>query len=104
MERLRLIREEKRMSQVKLGIELGDIAQETISGYEVGRSEPNLETLCKIADFFHISVDYLLERTDVKITSSSLKENEEELIYLFRNLPPDKQERAIGVILGLKDC
>lgn len=38
--------------------------QNTISRYETGEREPGIEELIKIADFFNISVDYLLGRTD----------------------------------------
>ncbi len=36
----------------------------TISNYENGVHYPDLKMLCKIADFFHVSVDYLLDRTE----------------------------------------
>lgn len=38
--------------------------QNTISRYETGEREPSLLELIKIADYFNVSVDYLLERTD----------------------------------------
>lgn len=37
----------------------------TLSNYETGYREPSLETLTKIADFFNVSTDYLLGRTDI---------------------------------------
>lgn len=40
------------------------IAQPSYIRYENGSSEPSLETLVKIADFFDVSVDYLLGRTE----------------------------------------
>lgn len=39
-------------------------SQNTISRYENGEREPGIGELIKIADYFNISVDYLLERTD----------------------------------------
>lgn len=36
----------------------------TVSNYENGIHFPDLRTLCKIADFFQVSVDYLLDRTE----------------------------------------
>ena len=38
--------------------------QNTISRYETGEREPGINELIKIADYFNISIDYLLERTD----------------------------------------
>lgn len=38
--------------------------QNTISCYETGEREADYNTLIKIADYFDVSIDYLLERTD----------------------------------------
>ncbi|MGD6847257.1 helix-turn-helix domain-containing protein [Rossellomorea aquimaris] len=40
------------------------ISRARYSHYENGRSEPDTETLNKLADFYDVSVDYLLGRTD----------------------------------------
>ena len=61
--RLREIRTSKGISQLKLAMEL-NTSQNTISRYETGEREPGLVELIKIADYFNVSVDFLLERTD----------------------------------------
>lgn len=61
--RLREIRKEKGISQIKLAMDL-NTNQNTISRYETGEREPGIVELIKIADYFNVSVDYLLERTD----------------------------------------
>ena len=61
--RLKEIRKSKGLSQIKLAMEL-NTSQNTISRYENGEREPGIGELIKIADYFNISVDYLLERTD----------------------------------------
>ena len=61
--RLREIRRAKGISQLKLAMDL-NTNQNTISRYETGEREPGIAELILIADYFHISVDYLLERTD----------------------------------------
>ena len=61
--RLRELRLARRMTQLRLAMELS-MSQNTISRYETGEREPGLQELIKIADYFHVSVDYLLERTD----------------------------------------
>ncbi len=38
--------------------------QNTISRYETSEREADYKTLIKIADYFNVSIDYLLERTD----------------------------------------
>ena len=61
--RLKQIRKEKGISQLKLAMDL-NTNQNTISRYETGEREPGIHELIKIADYFNVSVDYLLERTD----------------------------------------
>ena len=38
----------------------------TLSGYELARSEPNMEALVRLADVYHVTLDYLMCRTDSK--------------------------------------
>ena len=61
--RLKEIRKEKKISQLKLAMDL-NMNQNTISRYETGEREPGINELIKIADYFNVSVDYLLKRTD----------------------------------------
>lgn len=61
--RLKELRKEKGISQLKLAIELS-VNQNTISRYETGERQADYNMLIKIADYFNVSVDYLLERTD----------------------------------------
>ena len=63
--RLKELREKKGITQVRLAIELGT-NQNNISRYESGEREADYDTLIKIADFFNVSIDYLLYRTDKK--------------------------------------
>lgn len=61
--RLKLLRKQRKLSQLKLALEL-NTNQNTISRYENGEREPCISELIKIAEYFNVSVDYLLERTD----------------------------------------
>ena len=61
--RLKEIRTSKGISQLKLAMYL-NMSQNTISRYETGEREPGINELIKIADYFNISIDYLLERTN----------------------------------------
>ena len=60
--RLRELRRKRHVSQIKLAIDL-DLSQNSISRYENGEREADYVTLIKIADYFDVSIDYLLERT-----------------------------------------
>ena len=61
--RLREIRKSKSISQLKLAIDL-NTNQNTISRYKTGEHESRIVKLIKIADYFNISLDYLLDRTE----------------------------------------
>ena len=60
---LRQLRKERRMTQLALQMKTG-IEQSLLSKYETGERVPPTETLLALADFFEVSVDYLLCRTD----------------------------------------
>ena len=62
-ERLKELREAKHLSQVRLAMDL-HLSQNSISRYENIEREAGYETLILIADYFHVSLDYLLGRTD----------------------------------------
>ena len=61
--RIREIRKAKGISQLKMAMGL-NTNQNTISRYETGEREPGINELIKIADYFNVSVDYLLGRTN----------------------------------------
>lgn len=61
--RLKILRKKRRISQLKLAMDL-NMNQNSISRYENGEREADYETLIRFADYFNVSIDYLLERTD----------------------------------------
>ena len=65
MNRIKEIRQEKKLSQKDLAKKL-NISQQAISLYEKGDREPKLETWQKLADFFGVSVPYLQGISDIK--------------------------------------
>lgn len=65
MKNLRELRESEELSQLQLALKLG-LNQNTISQYENGQREADYQTLIMCADFFDVSIDYLIGRTDDK--------------------------------------
>ncbi len=61
--RLRELRKQRGISQLKLAMDL-DMNQNSISRYETGTHEADYETLIKLANYFDVSIDYLLEQTE----------------------------------------
>ena len=60
--RLRRLRKERKLTMKQLGAHFG-LAESTISGYENNNRSPDKETIRQFADYFGVSVDYLLLRT-----------------------------------------
>ena len=63
MRRLKELRDRRGISQLKLAMDLG-LTQNSVSRYESGAREADYKTLIALSDYFGVSVDYLLERTD----------------------------------------
>ena len=61
--RLKELRKSKNISQLKLALDL-NLNQNSISRYENCEREADYETLIKFADYFNVSLDYLLGRSD----------------------------------------
>lgn len=72
-ELLAKLRKERGILQKELANYL-NVTVATISNYEKGVHAPDYETLVKLADFFDVSTDYLLQRTDYRSSISSLNE------------------------------
>lgn len=107
MENLRILREEKGITQLRLSLEIG-VAQETVSGYELGKTAPSAETLLKLADYLGTSTDYLLGRTSVRtpvaqLTVSGFSSDELELIALYRRLKKERRAQALGFLMGMQE-
>ncbi len=61
--RLKNLRKERGITQLQLALAL-NLNQNAISRYENGTREADYHTLIMLADYFKVSIDYLLERTD----------------------------------------
>ena len=62
---LRKLRKEKGLSQIAVQMQTG-IEQALMSKYENGERVPPTETLMQLADFYGVSMDYIMGRTDRK--------------------------------------
>ena len=63
--RLKELRKDRKISQLKLALDL-NMNQNTISRYENLERQADYTTLIAFADYFGVSIDYLLGRTDKK--------------------------------------
>ena len=100
------LRKEKSMSQKELADQTG-ISQSTIAKIEIGRNEATSNTIRKLSDFFNVTSDYLLGRTDelgTVLPSASipvLTDREAHVLNLFRKMSFAEQNRYIGFGEGL---
>ena len=62
-ERLKELRKEKRITQVQMAAVL-EMTSRNYQRYEAAEREPDLDGVIKIADYFGVSLDYLLGRSD----------------------------------------
>ena len=102
MQRLKLLRKEKKITAKQLSKEL-QVAESTISMYENGKRQPDFNMLLKIADYFGVSIDYLLGKEDKEKKLSeknNLTEHEQNIINAYR-LQPHLQE-AVDRVLGIE--
>lgn len=69
--RIRDLREDLDLRQIDVAKATG-IDQKTLSNYETGKTNPDSYALIKLADFFHVSIDYLVGRLNIDV-----KDNDE---------------------------
>lgn len=81
--RIKTLRNERNLLQKDLAEQL-NLSQQTISLYESEKRQPDYQILQSIADFFNVSVDYLLGRTNIK-DPSTLPNKEDEIEYGTNN-------------------
>lgn len=106
MERLKMLRSARGVLQKDIAALLG-IDRTTYVKYEKGVSEPSIETLLKLADYFGVSVDFLLGREDedTKKEIAALPDDDLnlEIIKLLTELSPETREMALKILQTLKD-
>lgn len=94
---LERIRKGKKISQAKLGQILG-LTQQMISSYEKDLSSPNADILIKIADYFNVSIDSLVEHVVIRPDEDS---SESRFMRYFENLNAADRDRCITIVQTL---
>lgn len=86
MDNLKNLRIQSKLTQKDLSKNL-NISRVNLSRYENGEVEPNFETLIKLADYFNVSVDYLIgHRQNNKIDKSGLTDTQKNIIDIASQL------------------
>jgi len=101
------LRKEMKMNQHELADRL-KISKSSISMYETEKRAPDINTIICLADFFDVSVDYLLGTTAERVRAEEQlilsSENEKDLIQRYRNLNAQGKAEILGYIRGYAAC
>ena len=102
MLRIRELREQRHLNQEGLAQRI-NVSQSTVSAYETGERTPDLDTLINLADFFDVSIDYLVGRSASKrhLSQSDLNTAEQEHLVSYRRLTEIQQQRLLAYMEGL---
>ena len=92
------LRKNKNLLQREVAFACG-LTTAAYGSYEKGDREPTLKTLCKLADYFGITVDELLGRTPQLFDDARV--DRPEIIELFNQLSAEEQQQVIGYMKGL---
>ena len=105
--KIKELRSEKSITQQEIASAI-KISRSVISEYESGKSEPTANVIIKLADFFGVSADYLLGRSDdlgnitvQSPTESQLTAEEKELLSLFRKMTSGQKTRVTAFCEGV---
>ena len=101
------LRQERRLTKEQLGQVLC-VSAGTISNYEKGVHLPDADKLIILADYFHVSTDYLLGRTRLRETQSDFQKKilENKMAFnafnTFLKLPKDLQQSVAHILSSLE--
>ncbi|AXO96232.1 MULTISPECIES: helix-turn-helix domain-containing protein [Bacillus] len=96
-EKIKELRKNNKITQEQLGNAIG-VSKMAISYFEKGKKSPGRESLEKIADYFNVTTDYLLGRSeDPELSEEENKivtEEGKNIMALIESLPEDERKKA----------
>lgn len=96
---LKLLRTKKGISQQYLAGILG-ISQQSVNKYENHNVEPDISTLIAMSEFFGVSVDFLIGKSDnPELSESSFSQAEKELVLKYRALS-DSEKVCVDTLIS----
>lgn len=97
--RLKELRKQKKVNQTEIAKYL-NTTQVTYGRYELETCEPTIETLTKLADYYNVSLDYLVGR-DFSNDIGYLTQQEKEFLKAYLQLNTQNRIKIAGYALGL---
>lgn len=102
LDRVKELMDQSGIKAKQLTAELG-ISNSSFTDWGKGKGSPSVDTVTKIADYFHVSIDYLV-RGEEHIKNKQLDFSnpiDKELLDKFHSLTPDLREKLLGYIDGM---
>ena len=96
---LKTIRKERNMRQEDIARYL-NVKQATYSGYESGKYEPTIETLCKLADYYKVSIDFLIGR-EWNNDIGYLTDTQMEFVKMIKQLTETNLIKVMGYLSAM---
>ena len=96
MRNLKTLRKQNNLKQQDIANIL-KIKQQTYSAYENDLTEPDINTLIKLADYYNVSIDFLCDHNN----NITLTPEQQELLNLFNKLDKNEQQNIIAYLQGL---
>ncbi|MGN1213246.1 MAG: helix-turn-helix domain-containing protein [Christensenellales bacterium] len=101
--KIKELRENNKLTQKECAKAL-DIDANTFGRYELGKREPDIKMLCKIADYFGVSLDYLCERTTHGLGDFGyLNPDQMQTIKILLSLPEKQFYQYMGKLQNTAD-
>jgi len=91
-DRIRYLRESAELKQKDMALEFS-LNENTWSQYETNKRTPDIDTIKKIAEYFNVSIEYLMGLTDVQYNP---KEKEfREMVHIYHSLSKEEKRELI---------
>ena len=94
------LRKNEKLTQEELAKKI-DVTQKTYANYELGKTEPTIQTLCKLADYFSVTVDYLIDHKTYQLQLPALTDNQRKVIETTLKLDNENFGILYGFVMGL---
>jgi len=94
------LRKKKQISQTELA-QILQIPQTTYSSYETKRANPDIDTLCKLADFYNCTLDELVERKSHLLNLEAIKPIKKKLIQYILEMNELQEIKTEAYLDGL---
>ena len=102
LERMENLADEEGINLKQLAVKLG-LSNSSFSDWKRGKASPSLNAVIKIAEYFDVSIDYLVYGAEfsskAKLEFSSREDR--DLLKKYHELPPDLQGKLLGYMDGL---